>query len=418
MFGRKDAKKAKPKKLKSYVWRLAIVSGGKTRTIKLFGGISTLDELLVFKLPLKKGDELYVVSIDRRLGYEAFLESSGACYEKNGNIVIGEDGVYDFHFGIKTVGEETIRLAFSDETSDELAAIQKKNYNKKIRHKIVDGLLTFGHNLLLAVLVFIWLIPIFWLILVSFTGGLTGPSLNSFFPKVWSGENYVRLFTDLGPNNQFPRWVLNTLIVSVSSTIVSTLFVVATAFAFSRFRFKARKGLMNLSMIVSLFPGMLTMVVTYYIFQYVFKLDSGHVRLIIAYSAGAGLGYLVSKGFFDTIPMDIDEAAKIDGASTSHVFFRILIPLSKPTIVYTIITSFMAPWVDFVFAKIILGSGATVYDYTVAIGLFNMLQGSNAGDWFGAFTAGAVIISIPLTALFLAVQKYYVGGVTGGAVKG
>ena len=175
---------------------------------------------------------------------------------------------------------------------------------------------------------------------------------------------------------------------------------------------------MNISMIIALFPGMLTMVVSYNLFQYVFKIDSGLVRLIIAYSAGAGLGYLVAKGFFDTIPTEIDEAAKLDGASASLVFFKILLPLSKPIIVYIIITSFMAPWVDFVFAKIILGNSALPPDYTVAMGLVNLVTAGNQTDWFGVFAAGSVLVALPLSLLFIFVQKYYVSGVTGGAVKG
>ncbi|MBE6134994.1 MAG: ABC transporter permease subunit [Erysipelotrichaceae bacterium] len=285
-------------------------------------------------------------------------------------------------------------------------------------HAVKEETLTVLHNLFIAVLVFGWLIPVFWLILVSFTGDLHGPSLSQFFPQRWSGENYVKLFTVINDVNQFPRWFLNTLIVAICSTIVSTLFVLVTAFAFSRFRFKKRKGLMNLSMIIALFPGMLTMLVSYYLFEYVFKINSGLVRLIIAYSAASGLGYLVAKGFFDTIPTSIDEAAKLDGASSFTIFFKILVPLSKPIIIYTIITAFLSPWVDFVFAKIILGNSALPPEYTVAMGLINLISAGNILDWFGAFAAGSVIISIPLSILFLIVQKYYVGGVTGGAVKG
>ena len=242
--------------------------------------------------------------------------------------------------------------------------------------------------------------------------------MSQFFPKVWSIENYKTLFTNVNEINMFPKWFMNTLIVSACSTVLSTLMILATAYAFSRFQFKKRKGLMNLSMVIALFPGMLTMFVSYFIFQNVFKMNSGMARLIIAYSAGAALGYLVCKGFFDTIPMEIDEAAKIDGASRARIFFQILVPLSKPIIVYTIITSFMAPWVDFVFAKIILGNDALVSDYTVALGLLSFVGQINITDWFGAYAAGSVIIAIPLSILFLAVQKYYVGGVTGGAVKG
>ncbi|MBQ7242613.1 MAG: ABC transporter permease subunit [Bacilli bacterium] len=286
------------------------------------------------------------------------------------------------------------------------------------RKKATDLLLTVLHNLFIAVLVFAWLIPIFWLILVSFTGNLHGANISKFFPEVWTFQNYIDLFTKTGDVNAFPTWFMNTLIVSVCSTILSTLFVLATAFAFSRFNFKKRKGLMNISMIIALFPGMLTMLVSYYLFEYVFKIQSGLVRLIIAYSAGAGLGYLVAKGFFDTIPTAVDEAAKLDGASSSRIFFQILVPLSKPIIVYTIITAFMSPWVDFVFAKIILGNNALPAHYTVAMGLINLITAGNQVDWFGVFAAGSVIVAVPLSVLFMLVQKYYVGGVTGGAVKG
>ena len=416
---KRPEKPAKPKKTKAYVWRLVIVSGKKTRRLVLFGGISELDELIAFNLQLQKGDIVYVQGNDRMVGFDRMIGDEADASEAEGNkITIGRSGTYEFHFGIKTVGEETIRIAAPNEKSANYAIVQKKNLQKKRAHKAKETTLTVLHNLLIALLVFIWLIPIFWLVLVSFTGNLKGPSMSSFFPEIWSFENYANLFTKLDDINQFPKWLLNTLIVSVCSTIVSTIFVLATAFAFSRFRFKKRKSLMNLSMIVALFPGMLTMLVSYMLFQYVFKIDSAHVRLIIAYSAGAGLGYLVAKGFFDTIPMDIDEACKIDGASTSHTFVKVLIPLSKPIIVYTIITSFMAPWVDFVFAKIILGPQALAGDFTVAMGLFNMLSKGNISSYFGIFAAGSVVVSIPLSLLFISVQKYYVGGVTGGAVKG
>lgn len=159
------------------------------------------------------------------------------------------------------------------------------------------------------------------------------------------------------------------------------------------------------------------MICIYFIFKNVLNIDNYLVRLIIAYSASSGLGYLIAKGFFDTIPKDIDEAAKIDGATEFQIFTQITIPLSKPIIVYTIITSFMGPWVDFVFAKIILPSG-DVSKYTVAIGLFNMLQKTLINNYYTLFCCGCVIVSIPLSILFMLTQKYYVAGVTGGAVKG
>ena len=406
--------------LKNPSWKAFIRRGDTVKKVPLLGGASEQDEVVSLLVELKQGDVVSVEKGERVLGWKVLRENGADAYtdEEGKTIIIGKDGTYDIHLDTYLTGKETIAILPSDEQSEELHKTQRRNLSRMRRHKVADHGLTIGHNLFILLLVAFWLIPVVWLILVSFTDGLHGPSLSSFFPKAWTGQYYIDLFTKTGGINQFPKWLGNTLIVAVCSTIVSTLFVLATAFAFSRFRFKKRKGLMNLSMIVALFPGMLTMLVSYYLFEYVFKIDAALVRLIIAYSAGAGLGYLVAKGFFDTIPMDIDEAAKIDGASSARVFFQILMPLSKPIVVYTIITSFMAPWVDFVFAKIILGPAAQAESYTVAIGLFTMLGEGNIADWFGVFSAGAVLVSIPLSVLFMVVQKYYVGGVTGGAVKG
>lgn len=399
-------------------WRALITHDGKTTSVKLLGGAGAADEVVAFGVHLHAGDRIHLVSSGRNIGFSGVYHDESACTDSDGEIVIGKEGVYDLHLNTKQLGAETLDILLEGPQSAELAATQKKNLSKMASKKAKETTLVILHNLFIAVLVLFWLIPIIWLILVSFTGGLHGPAMSQFFPKVWSIENYATLFTKINDINQFYRWFGNTLLVSVCSTILSTLMVLATAYAFSRFRFKKRKGLMNISMVIALFPGMLTMLVSYYLFEYVFKISSGLTRLIIAYSAGAALGYLVAKGFFDTIPTEIDEAAKIDGASRARIFFQILVPLSKPIIVYTIITSFMAPWVDFVFAKIILGNAAMPADYTVALGLLSFVGQSNITDWFGAYAAGSVIIAIPLSLLFLFVQKYYVGGVTGGAVKG
>lgn len=399
-------------------WR-ALITGldGKIRKVKLLGGVGS-DELVAFCVELKAGEMVLLESANRNLGFDGIYHDQSNCEEKEGKILIGKDGTYDLRLSTKKLGAETLDILESAAESAELSATQKKNLGKIRAKKVREIILTILHNLFIALLVLIWLIPIIWLILVSFTGNLSGPSMSKFFPDVWSFENYVTLFTKIDAVNKFPTWLLNTFIIAVCSTILSTLMILATAYAFSRFQFKKRRKLMNLSMVIALFPGMLTMFVSYFIFQEVFKLNSGIVRLIIAYSAGAALGYLVTKGFFDTIPIEIDEAAKIDGASRARIFFQILVPLSKPIIVYTIITSFMAPWVDFVFANIILGNDANVENYTVALGLLFFVGQTNLTTYFGAYAAGSVIIAIPLSVLFISVQKYYVGGVTGGAVKG
>ena len=138
--------------------------------------------------------------------------------------------------------------------------------------------------------------------------------------------------------------------------------------------------------------------------------------LIICYSAGAALGYFISKGFFDTIPRALDEAATIDGATRNQIFWKIILPMSKPIIVYTVLTSFIGPWADFILVRIIMGDKAD--NYTVAYGLYTMSNDKNIKQFYFQFCAGSVVVAIPITILFLNMQKYYVEGVTGGAVKG
>lgn len=302
-----------------------------------------------------------------------------------------------------------------DATPEEVAEYKKKKQRLFWRHFGEEGHVVF-HNFILLLLALFWLLPIFWLLVSSFSSG-NGLNKSTFFPAAWSVSHYVTLFTSPDSVCNFPVWFGNTLIVSIFTCLISTIFVLQVSFALSRMRFKGRKALMNISMILGLFPGLLSMICIYFIFKNVLNIDNYLIRLIIAYSASSGLGYLIAKGFFDTIPKDIDEAAKIDGATEFEIFTKITIPLSKPIIVYTVITSFMGPWVDFVFAKIILPSG-DVSKYTVAIGLFNMLQKTLVTNYYTLFCCGCVIVSIPLSVLFLFTQKYYVAGVTGGAVKG
>ena len=181
-------------------------------------------------------------------------------------------------------------------------------------------------------------------------------------------------------------------------------------------RFKGRKGLMSFGIVLNMFPGVLSMIAVYFVMKSL-GLTNSHLGMIIVYSAGSGLGYLITKGFMDTISTSLREAAWLEGASEATIFFKIIIPLSQPIIVYTIINSFLVPWGDFVLAKLMLNSGIAT-DWTIAIGLFNMLGKSLINKYFSIFCAGGVIVSIPISALFVLMQKFYVEGVTGGSVKG
>lgn len=174
---------------------------------------------------------------------------------------------------------------------------------------------------------------------------------------------------------------------------------------------------MNLAMILTLFPGFMSMVAVYYILKAIGLSEGNMIRvaLVMVYSGGAGLGFYVAKGFFDTIPKALDEAALLDGANKWKIFTKITIPLSKPIIVYTILTSFMAPWTDFIFAKVICRAQQEYY--TVSIGLWKMLEKEYITSWYTSFAAGAVLISIPIAALFLFTQKFYADGLS-GSVKG
>ncbi len=266
---------------------------------------------------------------------------------------------------------------------------------------------------LLAVLGIIWISPLIYLVLHSFRDeGLS--TVSYLLPKTYSFKNYIELFTDTATLN-FPRWFMNTFVVAIFSCIISTLAVLMVSYSFSRLRFKARKPLINIGMILGMFPGFMTMIAIYYLLK-AMGLTQTLVALVICYSAGAGLGYQISKGFFDTIPRALDEAATIDGATRNQIFWKIILPMSKPIVVYTVLTSFIGPWTDFILAKIIMGDNRD--NYTVAIGLQTMVSLEFKATYFKRFLAGSVIVAVPISILFLFMQRYYVEGVTAGGVKG
>lgn len=282
----------------------------------------------------------------------------------------------------------------------------------KLRRIIANALI----YILLAGLGLIWISPLAYLILHSFRGeGLAYVSY--IIPKELSFKNYIDLFTVTSTSSlNFPRWFLNTFIVAIFSCIISTLAVMMVSYAFSRLRFKARKPLINIGMILGMFPGFMTMIAIYYLLKAMGLLELPLVALVICYSAGAGLGYQISKGFFDTIPRALDEAATIDGATRNQIFWKIILPMSKPIIVYTVLTSFIGPWTDFILAKIIVGKD--IPHYTVAIGLQMLIDSDHVLNNFKKFLAGSVVVAVPITTLFLFLQRYYVEGVTAGGVKG
>ncbi|MDD2393846.1 MAG: sugar ABC transporter permease [Eubacteriales bacterium] len=267
--------------------------------------------------------------------------------------------------------------------------------------------------IILSAMSVVWIMPILWLIMTSFRGE-PGAWTPYIFPKEYTVANYTRLFTETGLFN-YPRWFINTLIVAVFTCVISTILVLMTSYTLSRLRFRGRKGIMNIGLILGMFPGFMSMIAIYFILK-AMGLSQSLTALVLVYSGAAGLGYFIAKGFFDTIPRVLDEAAIVDGANQNTIFWRIILPLSKPIVVYTVLMSFIAPWVDFIFVSVIMKDNYN--NYTIALGLYQMITRENIYRYFTQFCAGAVLIAIPITILFIYMQKYYVEGVTGGAVKG
>lgn len=282
--------------------------------------------------------------------------------------------------------------------------------NTKIKNFISNTLCHIG----LTLLAIVWLIPIAWLIIHSFRGTPTGAFPSAILPETWTLDNYIKLFTETDLFN-YPRWFMNTLIVAIASCILTTILTLLTAYAFSRLRFKARKPLMNIILILGMFPGFMSMVAIYHLLKAI-GLSQSLFSLVLVYSGGAAMNYYIAKGFFDTVPRSIDEAALLDGATKNQVFWHITLPMSKPIVIYTIMQAFIAPWVDFIFVSVIMKDN---YDkYTIALGLYQMITRENIQRYFTQFCAGAVIIAIPITLLFIKMQKYYVSGITAGGAKG
>ena len=270
-------------------------------------------------------------------------------------------------------------------------------------------------HVILAILAVIWVFPIVWVILTSFRAE-KGSYVSTFLPQSFTIDNYVKLFTDTTILN-FPQMFMNTLFIAICSCILATFYVLAVSYCLSRLRFKMRKPYMNMAMILGLFPGFMSMIAVYFILKALGMTEGNLIKLALipVYSGGAALSFQIAKGFFDTIPIAVDEAALLDGCTRWQIFTKITLPLSKPIVIYTTLTSFMSPWLDFIFAKVICRANSD--QYTIAIGLWKMLEKEYIDSWYTSFAAGAVLISIPIAALFLYMQRYYVDGLS-GAVNG
>ena len=266
--------------------------------------------------------------------------------------------------------------------------------------------------IILILITCIWLFPFFGIVLESFRVETT-QQVTYLFPKELGLDNYIKLFKE----TDFLTWFRNTAIMGIATAVLQTFFILSMSYVLSRLRFKGRKGLMNFMLILGMFPGFLTLILIYKVFSELgLTNEMAPIGLIIVYCASSGMGYYVSKGFFDTIPKSLDEAARVDGATRWQVFYKVIMPLSKPIIIYTILMGFMAPWGDFMMANYI--AHQTSDGMNVAVGMFEWLSRTNLNTHYTMFCAAGVIVAIPVVTVFLLLQKYYVEGVTGGAVKG
>ncbi|WP_027085463.1 sugar ABC transporter permease [Cohnella panacarvi] len=265
----------------------------------------------------------------------------------------------------------------------------------------------------LALIGVVSIYPALWTVLSSFRVGNSLFS-DTFIPQQWTLDHYKDLFRTRGTRDiQYAKWFWNTLQVAAVSTVIGTILQLLTAYAFSRFRFKGRKPMMMVVLILGMFPGFLSIIAIFSILQKLQLLDSKW-GLVLVYSAGSALGMFVAKGFFDTIPRSLEEAARIDGANNMSIFFRIILPLSRPIITYISLMTFTGAWVDFIFARAILTSRD---EWTLAVGLWSIIDSYNSTE-FTLFAAGCVLVAIPITILYMYTQRFLVDGLTAGASKG
>ena len=286
--------------------------------------------------------------------------------------------------------------------------IKKSGLSAKASRRLSNAVI----YIILIAITLIWLFPFFGIVLESFkvnTKGMDG----ELFPELWGLDNYIRLFKE----TDFLKWFKNTALMGVATAFFQTFFVLMMSYTLSRLRFKGRKGLMNLMLILGMFPGFLTMILIYKVFSdFGLTMEMAPVGLVIVYCASSGMGYYISKGFFDTIPKTLDEAARVDGATRMQVFFKVIMPLSGSIIIYTILMGFMAPWGDFMLASYLIHENSA--GMSVAVGMYEWLSKTMVNTNYTMFCAAGVIVAVPVTTVFLCLQKYYVEGVTGGAVKG
>lgn len=282
-----------------------------------------------------------------------------------------------------------------------------KTRKKLVPRKLADNFFTYFLLIFMSV---VFLFPCLWLILASLSKSGSLYDFKGFFPKAFSLDTFISLFTD-DVNGLYPykKWFFNTLYVASGSCILGTILVILTGYVMSRFRFKGRDALKKTTLVLGMFPGFMGLTAVYIIMTQL-NLVNKLTALIFFYASTAPAAYMVQKGYFDSIPNSIYEAARLDGCTQLQVFTRITLPLSKPMIVYTVLTQFAWPWSDVLLPKLLLKDRNL---WTVAVGLFSLPE-----THFARFAAGSVFIAVPIVILYFCLVKYLVNGLTAGSVKG
>jgi len=283
----------------------------------------------------------------------------------------------------------------------------KKVISRKTKNTIELTLM----YLVIAVMAVIIFYPLVWAFGMSLN-----PSSNlygaSIIPENWSFVHYEWLFTN--PRSNYLLWYKNTLTVALSVSLIGTLITGFTAYAFSRYRFKGRTYGLYAFLLLQMFPVLMAMIALYILLNTIGLLDS-LVGLIIIYVGGSiPMNAFLVKGYFDTLPQELDESAKMDGAGHFRIFFQILLPLAKPILAVVALFNFMSPFMDFILPRIVLRSPEK---YTLALGLYNFVNDQFANN-FTRFAAGAILIAVPIATVYLFLQKYLIGGLASGATKG
>lgn len=286
-----------------------------------------------------------------------------------------------------------------------MQTVSQAKVSKFRPYRIISGIVTY---LLLLIAAFIFFFPVLWLVLSSFskTGSLY--DFEGFFPPSYGFDTYIKLFTDTGTHD-YPQWFLNTLLVACVSCVLGTFLTILTAYAMSRLKFKSRKQMMKLTLVLGMFPSFMGMIAVYLLCTQLHIVDSLW-GLILIYTGSAPMSYMVQKGFFDTIPNEIDECALMHGANRFQIFMKINLPVAKPMIVYSGLTSFTFPWSDIILPQMLLKSKN---HWTVAVGL-NDLDATE----FARFAAGSIFIAVPIIILYFCLSKFLVNGMSAGSVKG